>query len=241
MRTAAILPVKRFAAAKSRLDQALAQPLRERLARAMVGDVMLALSRTASIETTIVVTSEPLLLERPPAAASSGHRVQFIHDDQETGQSDAVATGVARAREQGFARVLCIPGDCPALDPAELDSLLQRNVPARAGDPLVVIVPDRHGTGTNGLVLTPPEAIAPSFGPGSCKRHEQLARVAGIGCRVERPSTLLLDVDTGDDLVALRTRLAEAREQPEDAASTRGVLGEPTAAASYAQAGRPGA
>ncbi len=37
-------------------------------------------------------------------------------------------------------------------------------------------MPDRHGTGTNGLLLTPPDAIAPSFGPGSCERHRALAR-----------------------------------------------------------------
>ena len=42
-----------------------------------------------------------------------------------------------------------------------------------------VVVPDRHGTGTNGLLLTPPDAIAPSFGPGSCERHRALARAAG--------------------------------------------------------------
>ncbi len=35
----------------------------------------------------------------------------------------------------------------------------------------MTIVPDRHGTGTNALLLAPPQAIAPAFGPGSCERH----------------------------------------------------------------------
>jgi 2-phospho-L-lactate/phosphoenolpyruvate guanylyltransferase len=84
-------------------------------------------------------------------------------------------------------------------------------------------VPDRHGTGTNGLLLTPPSAIAPSFGPGSCERHRSLALAAGVPCRLERPASLLLDVDTGADLAALRERLAHTSER---AARTRAVLGE---------------
>ena len=45
-------------------------------------------------------------------------------------------------------------------------------------------MPDRHGTGTNALLLTPPDVIAPSFGAGSRERHERLAREAGADVRV---------------------------------------------------------
>jgi 2-phospho-L-lactate guanylyltransferase len=90
----------------------------------------------------------------------------------------------------------------------------------------VVIVPDRHGTGTNGLLLSPPDAIAPSFGPGSFERHRALALAAGMPCRVERPPSLLLDIDTGADLAVLRERLAADRPSsgPARALRTRGVL-----------------
>ncbi len=101
------------------------------------------------------------------------------------------------ALEDGFERVLCVPGDCPALSPAELQALLAG--PSAPG-PEVVIVPDRHGTGTNGLLLAPPDAIEPSFGPGSCERHRALVLAAGAALRVERPASLLLDIDTGADL-----------------------------------------
>ncbi|MEA2225883.1 MAG: 2-phospho-L-lactate/phosphoenolpyruvate guanylyltransferase, partial [Solirubrobacteraceae bacterium] len=68
---------------------------------------------------------------------------------------------------------------------------------------------------------TPPDAISPSFGPGSCARHRDLARAAGVSCRVERPPSLLLDIDTGADLAVLRDRLAHS-DAP--AARTRAVL-----------------
>jgi 2-phospho-L-lactate guanylyltransferase len=92
-----------------------------------------------------------------------------------------------------------------------------------------VIVPDRHGTGTNGLLLRPPDAIPPSFGPGSCERHRELARAAGANCRTERPPSLLLDIDTGADLAALRERLGvEPVAGPRaGAARTRAVLARP--------------
>jgi 2-phospho-L-lactate guanylyltransferase len=87
-----------------------------------------------------------------------------------------------------------------------------------------VIVPDRHGTGTNGLLLVPPEAIAPSFGVDSRARHEALARDADVECVLERPSSLLLDIDTGADLAALRERLDGAAG---GAPLTRAVLAHP--------------
>jgi len=215
MRTAAVLPVKRFARAKQRLGASVAEELRFQLARAMVADVLLALSQTPSIERTIVVTGEDLV-----AASAGAQGALIVRDITETGQSAAVTLGVRRAQREGFERVLCIPGDCPALDPAELASLLR----ARPEEAEVVIVPDRHGTGTNGLLLTPPDAIAPSFGPNSCERHRALALAAGVPCRLERPASLLLDIDTGADLDVLRERLAGERSR---AARTRNVLGQP--------------
>jgi 2-phospho-L-lactate/phosphoenolpyruvate guanylyltransferase len=216
MRTAAVLPVKRFALAKQRLGASVADPLRLELARAMVADVLSALAATASIELTIVVTSEQSV-----ALAATELHALVLEDLAEQGQSAAATLGIRRASEQGFSRVLCVPGDCPALDPLELEGLL--GVPAE--DPAVVILPDRHGSGTNGLLLSPPDAIAPSFGPDSCDRHRALALAGGVPCRVERLPSLLLDVDTGEDLAALTRRLSGERAgAPQGAARTRAVL-----------------
>jgi 2-phospho-L-lactate/phosphoenolpyruvate guanylyltransferase len=214
--TAAILPVKSFAQAKQRLGASLADPLRLTLARAMVADVLAALSQASSIERTIVVTREP---DVSRAALAGGAIV--IPDAGERGQSVAAALGVACAMAEGFDRVLCVPGDCPALHPAELERMLAGHDSDRDG---VVVLPDRHGTGTNGLLLCPPDAIEPSFGPDSCERHVALARAAGHGCRVERLGSLLLDIDTGADLAVLRERLGELGER---ARATRAVLAGP--------------
>jgi 2-phospho-L-lactate guanylyltransferase len=219
MRTAAVLPVKRFARAKQRLGASVADPLRLALAGAMVADVLVALAETRSIERTIVVTREQAV-----ATAAREQGAIVIDEQAESGQSAAVTMGLQRAIAEGFARVLCVPGDCPAIDPAELDTLLSENRAAGHDGPEVVILPDRHGSGTNGLLLTPPDAIPPAFGPGSCERHRELAVAAGVACRVQRLPSLLLDVDTGADLAALGERLSVhgARSM-----RTRAVLGQP--------------
>jgi 2-phospho-L-lactate/phosphoenolpyruvate guanylyltransferase len=217
MRTAAILPVKRFAEAKQRLGESVADPLRRELAGAMVGDVIAALARTGAIERTIIVSNEPTIAE-----TAREHGAVLIADRAERGQSAAVSLGIAHALAAGIERVLCVPGDCPALDPAELEALLGSDLGGAASATEVVIMPDRHGAGTNGLLLSPPRAIAPSFGPGSCERHRQLAIAADVPQRVERLASLLLDVDTGDDLAVLRERLAAAGAA---APRTRAVLG----------------
>jgi 2-phospho-L-lactate guanylyltransferase len=170
------------------------------LARAMVADVLEALELTSDIELTILVTAQEDL-----ARTARAHGAEVLDDDPDRGQSAAVLRGARHALALGFERVLCVPGDCPALDPDELSALL-----AVSSSAAVVIVPDRHGSGTNALLLAPPDAIEPSFGPDSFERHRHAAAAAGLEIRIARPASLLLDIDTGEDLQELRARLHTA-------------------------------
>ena len=196
MRTAAVLPIKSFSRAKSRLGGELD---RSELAAAMTGDVLSALNATLGVEQVIVVTAEAL-------ADDAGAVV--IPDPDEAGQSAAAQRGIEAALERGAERVLLVPGDCPALDPGELGGLLGEE----SAPPQVTVVPDRHGSGTNALLLTPPGAVAPSFGAGSMARHAARARAAGATVKVRALPSLALDVDTLDDLQALRAALEARRE-----------------------------
>ncbi len=186
MRTVAILPVKTFGRAKQRLGRAFSD--RPALAAAMVADVLETLASLPALDEVIVVTAEP-------DAAELGRRAgaRVVHDPVEAGQSAAVLLGIAAAVAD---RVLLVPGDCPSLDAAEVTALLAHTEP-------VVIVPDRHGQGTNALLLTPPDVMAPAFGEGSFARHAALAAAAGATLRVVDIPSLGLDIDTAEDLAAL--------------------------------------
>jgi len=202
MRTLAILPIKSFDAAKSRLAGALGSGARQALAQAMFSDVLAALRRVAGLEAIAVVTSD----ERAIAVAEA-ERVHVVDDTGCEGHSAAALAGIRHA-----------VGDTPLLDPAEVGDLLDRSAAAEVA---VAIIPDRHGTGTNGLLLTPPGCFEPSFGPGSRERHAELAQAAGLSWTVEPVPSLLHDVDTPEDLAALGEALASRRGL---APSTRGAL-----------------
>jgi 2-phospho-L-lactate guanylyltransferase len=209
MRTLAILPVKSFGAAKQRLAGRLGAGSRQALAQAMFADVLASLRHVPGLDAVAVVTAD-----RRAESVAVGKHVTVLRDHEEAGQSAAASVGIRYALDAGFERVMLVPGDTPLLDRFEVATLLERA-------PAVAIVPDRHLAGTNALLLSPPDAIEPSFGPGSLARHTAAARAAGLEYTVERVPTLMLDVDTPEDLAELAAAL-EGRHGR--APLTRGAL-----------------
>ena len=212
MTATAVLPVKRFGAAKQRLAAGLKGERRRELAEAMVADVLEAIGGARAIERTIVVSGDPIAQE---LASEAGAEV--VPDPEDAGHVEAAEAGIVRAEADGAERVVLLAGDCPLLDPRELDRLLT-GVPGS----YVGIVPDRHGTGTNALLLSPPGAITPAFGEGSRARHVEAARQAGIPFGIEELPSIELDLDTPADVIAL-TRELERR--PGRARRTAKALG----------------
>lgn len=207
----AILPIKSFDEAKQRLRSRLEPNLRRALVQAMFSDVLIALRRCSAVEGVLVVSGDH------GAQRIAGGYGAHVVEDEERGHNQAAGRGIDRAIEMGAERVLLVPGDCPLLDPRELEGLVGRQTGPRSA----TIVPDRHGTGTNALVLSPPDVLHPAFGPGSRERHEQLASEAGIEALTVPVPSLGLDIDTPEDLIALREAFAAQRG---GAAHTRGLL-----------------
>jgi 2-phospho-L-lactate guanylyltransferase len=213
LKATAVLPVKRFDAAKQRLAAGIDDERRRALAAAMVADVLEAIAAARTIERTIVVSGDPMAQE---LAAEAGAEV--VPDPADAGHVEAALAGIARAEAEGAECVVLLPGDCPLLDPRELDRLLT-GVPERYAG----IVPDRHGTGTNALVLSPPDVIVPAFGEGSRDRHVAAAREAGVPFEVEEVASLGLDLDTPADVIALTRELEERRGRGRRTAKVLGI------------------
>lgn len=210
--------MKRFRAAKQRLATGMEDERREALVAAMLEDVLVAVGQARAVERAILVSSEPRAAELATAAGAEVIADPGDPGQRDGGHSDAALAGIARAEEHGATCVVLLPGDCPLLDPRELDSLLT-GVPAS----YVAVVPDRHGTGTNSLVLSPPRAIRPAFGEGSCERHVAAAREAGIPFGVEELASLALDLDTPADIVALTRELQAQRRRARRTAKVLGL------------------
>ena len=199
-RVTVVVPAKRLDDAKRRLAGALPDADRRALVEALLADVLAAVRCLGPVDV-LVVTDEPRA--RPIADA---HGARVLAEGAAHGHNAALRHGIAHAQALGAPSVICLSADCPLVDPAELEAMLRASEPSRTS---VVLAADRHGAGTNALLLDPADALQPSFGARSLVRHRDAARRAGADTEVLRLRSLALDVDTPDDLAALKQRLAD--------------------------------
>ena len=212
LHTTAIVPVKGLSAANARLNGTLSEGERTRLAEALFIDLLVKLPRSRCIDDVLVVTADASVARQTRWFA---HKVLLQTSDE--GHAEAAAAGARAAIADGADRVAMLPVDCPTLEVDELDAHLGRS-PRTA-----LIVPDRHGTGTNALMLNPPDLFLPAFGPDSCARHVSRARATGQSFALERVESLATDLDTPEDMSLLRDRLLL---DPQPAPRTATVLWE---------------
>jgi 2-phospho-L-lactate guanylyltransferase len=197
-RTSVVVPVQAFEHAKSRLGAALdAEERRDLVEHLLLGTVSAALATPGVLEV-IVVSPDPEVLAM---AADAGARTV---EQRSRGLNPALQE--ARAVASG-SRLLILPADLPGLRPSDLSRVLEAG--DLAGTPSVVLVADRHGTGTNALLLDPPEAIDPAFGGDSRAGHAWLAASADIAF-TEVTDVLDLDVDTPEDLLLAEALVPQA-------------------------------
>lgn len=200
----AVVPVKDIADAKARLAPALSPIERRRLFRAMLEDVLTALSRARGLAGVAIVTRDP---EAQALAAGFGFRV--IAEEANRGHRAAVAHASARLRLEGAGGLIQIPGDVPLVTAAEVEQVLAAHGPA----PAVSLVPSDDGRGSNCLAASPPDAIPFLFGDVSFAPHREAARARGIEPTVLRLPGLGLDIDTVADLARLADRPGATRAQ----------------------------
>jgi len=187
------IPMKDLVNAKQRLVSALAGGERGALATAMLEDVLAAV-KGAALDAVWVITRDASVIA---VAQRFGARV--IDEPANRGHTAAVADAQARAVDEGVQVFATIPGDVPCVTAAEVDALLD----GIAEVPGVAFAASRSGLGTNGVVLTPPDALALRFGEPSFEAHLASARARGLTPRVLHLPGLALDIDSPDDLTAL--------------------------------------
>lgn len=199
----ALVPVKRFDSAKSRLAPFMNAAERAALAEAMLLDVLDVLVEAKGLTAIVIVTGDASL-----AARADTLGVRVIDDPQEAGTNNAVARGLEMLKAWNVQRALVVPSDIPFLGVVEIEAAL-----AALARTAVVLAPARRDGGTNLLGLSPPDAIAPAFGVDSFARHLAAASAksikpvvlpsVGAGHDIDVPSDLTPDIGGGP---APRTR-----------------------------------
>ena len=190
----AVLPVKSLDDAKQRLGGVLSPRERRALFRAMVEDVLAALSAVRGLDGIAVVSRDADI-----AALARRYGARLIVEDEDRGQTAAVRAAVEALAAEGVAGIITVPGDVPLVTPADIEAVLA----AHGVAPAMTIVPARDDRGSNCIACSPPDVMAFAFGDDSFAKHLDAARRLGIAPRVVHLARLGLDVDTPTDLEQL--------------------------------------
>ncbi len=195
LRLAVAVPMKPLALAKQRLRPVLAEAERLALAEGMLAHVLATVQESG-------VAGAAGVVSRDPAVLATAARFGFVAiADAPRGGYNAAAWRAARwARAMAASALLLLPADLPHLTPADVRGLADA---ARDAARALVIAPDAAETGTNALLLRPPDLLRPRFGPDSFPRHLALAAAAGVEAVIYRSPTLAHDVDLPVDLAEM--------------------------------------
>ena len=190
-RIAAIIPVGSLEGAKSRLGEQLDAEERQDLVAGFLARTVVAALAVDRLSDVLVVSPDRDVLARAATlgARTLRQRSRGLNAGLREARTDVIAGGADA--------LVVVPIDLPLVTSAEI---------ARALEPLddeahaVVLVTDRHGTGTNVLALRPPDVIDVAFGPGSRAAHRRAAEAYGA-TYLEVDGPLSIDLDTPEDLV----------------------------------------
>jgi len=191
----AIVPVKPLRRAKSRLAGVLTDEERAALSQRLMHHTLNVLNQVPEIERTLVVSRDTHALA---LARQQGARTLTERGTPELNQALVRATLVAK--EYGASGVLVLPADLPLLKIEDVHTLIE----AAHDPPVVVLVPDRHGKGTNALLVRPSGLLEYDFGPDSFQRHQERAEALGARLEIRSIPSLGLDLDLPEDLEVLR-------------------------------------
>jgi 2-phospho-L-lactate guanylyltransferase len=187
--TWALIPVKRFSHAKTRLGEVLEANERAALAQIMLRDVLQNLRATPAIDGIAVISADPeaFALARTFGAA-------IIFDPDESGVNSAVGAGLAAFLPYNR-RVVVVPADIPFARPKDFEKVVEL-----LDLTPVVLVPALHDGGTNALAMRSPDLVQPRFGSESFLAHRQACRDRHLACSVLMSEGIGKDIDCPLDI-----------------------------------------
>ncbi|MDP8904616.1 MAG: 2-phospho-L-lactate guanylyltransferase [Chloroflexota bacterium] len=196
-----VVPVHDLANAKTRLGLALDAEERETLMLGLLRQVLTVLDAWPARRRTHVVSADRAVVE-----VARGRGAAVVPEPPNGDLNGALMAGRDRAVARGATAVLFLPADLPLISVTALDQLLDAADAALAagrGRPVVVAAPADARGGTNALLLSPPDVIAPAFGTASLEAHVRSAQRADASVQLVAHPHLGFDLDTPDDLERL--------------------------------------
>jgi 2-phospho-L-lactate guanylyltransferase len=195
MQTYAIVPVKRFENAKTRLSSMLDIDDRIRLSSLMLEDTLQILSVAASLTQVIIVSAD----KRAEAIATK-YGANLLREEKDKGVNSAVALADIYCMKQTADATMVIPQDLPLLDAIDISKACEL---AENESRCIVICPSLRYDGTNMLLRNPPSAIATFYDTDSYNMHVKAAIKIGVPVKRFFSKTIMYDVDSPEDALQL--------------------------------------
>jgi 2-phospho-L-lactate guanylyltransferase len=195
MKTFAIVPVKRFENAKTRLSSMLDTDDRIRFSSLMLEDTLKILSVAASLTQVVIVSADKRAEE-----IATKHGANFLHEEKENGVNSAVALADIYCMKETADATMVIPHDLPLLNAIDICKACEL---AQNESRCIVICPSLRYDGTNMLLRKPPSVIATFYDTDSYNMHVKAAIKIGIPVKRFFSKTVMYDVDTPEDALEL--------------------------------------
>jgi 2-phospho-L-lactate guanylyltransferase len=196
----AIVPVKPLNRSKSRLASVLDGKQREALSKQMLEKTLNTLRQVEGIGGILVISRDNAVL-----SLARRLNVQTVQESGAPELNDALARATQVVTTWEASGVLIVASDIPFMAAKDIEGM----VALADQQKIVVIASDRHGEGTNALLLQPPGIIPYCYGEGSFRRHVAEARKANVPVRIFGSPTVALDVDVPADLKLYREMLTQ--------------------------------
>ena len=209
MKIAAIIPVKTFSNAKTRLD--LSPHKIEGLCKIMLEEILHTISISPQIEKTILVTKEEKAIE-----IGKKFNVIIIRDEKEESVNSAVALADKYLLENKFDVSIVFPQDIPYIKTQDIDFMLKY----MAQPNFAIIIPSRRFDGTNALVRMPIDLMKTHYDEDSYKIHMNTAKEYTLNVAMVFVKRIMWDVDNKEDLEFL----LEQNDKPRIEAKIRELL-----------------
>jgi len=189
----AVVPVKTIETSKSRLASVLASRERVQLVRQLLHRMLHVLRQSDLIQQTMVITPDPVVMEW----AIEGNAIP-LPEKPVADVADRLNIALAQAAQEvvrlGATGLLVLPADLPFITLAEVEALLRASDSQR-----MIICPDRHLSGTNALILNPPQPFTFHYGLNSYQQHQQEASQRQLAVQSLFLPGLQFDLDTAAD------------------------------------------
>ncbi len=193
MKIAAIVPVKTFLKAKTRLN--LSPQNKTDLCKLMLEEVLNTISNSKIIERIIVVSQDEAALK-----ISKKFNAETIYDNEESGVNNAVSLADSHLQKEGFTASVVFPQDIPFIQSDDIDYLLKLQNSSK----FVGVVPSRKFDGTNALVRKPVNIMETHYDEDSYKIHLNLGKSLTPDTSLILIRRIMLDIDYQDDLEILK-------------------------------------